>query len=130
MIVPDTSAWIDLARGVEASHVRLLQKALGEHTVITTDVIIHEFLRGFRDDGDYAQAARMMSALKYLPFWGKRNMLRASDNYRLLRKRGVTLCKPNDVVIATFCLENDLPLLHHDRDFDYMEQYLGLKIAR
>jgi hypothetical protein len=49
---------------------------LGERTVITTGVIIHEFLRGFRDDGGCAQAARMMSALKYLPFGGKRNMLR------------------------------------------------------
>jgi len=130
MIVPDTSAWIDLARGIDASHVRLLQKELDNHTVITTDVIIHEFLRGFRDDGDYAQATKMMSALKYIPFWGKRNMLRASDNYRLLRKRGITIRKPNDVVIATFCLDNDLPLLHNDQDFDYMEQYLGLKIAR
>jgi len=130
VIVPDTSAWIDLARGIDASHVRFLQKELDNHKVITTDVIIHEFLRGFRDDGDYEKATKMMCALKYIPFWGKQNMLRVSDNYRLLRKRGITIRKPNDVVIATFCLENDLPLLHNDQDFDYMEQYLGLKIAR
>jgi predicted nucleic acid-binding protein len=93
-------------------------------------VITHEFLRGFRDDGDYAEATKMMNAIKYIPFWGKRNMLRASDNYRLLRKRGITIRKPNDVVIGTFCIENDLPLLHNDQDFDYMEQYLGLRIVR
>ena len=31
-----------------------------------------------------------------------------------------------DVIIATWCIENRVPLLHNDRDFDLMEERLGL----
>jgi predicted nucleic acid-binding protein len=47
-------------------------------------------------------------------------------NYRTLRKRGVTVRKTLDVMIGTFCIVNQIPLLHRDRDFDPMEQWLGL----
>jgi predicted nucleic acid-binding protein len=47
-----------------------------------------------------------------------------------MRKSGITIRKTVDVIIGTFCIENDLPLFHNDRDFDPMEQYLGLKVVR
>jgi predicted nucleic acid-binding protein len=53
----------------------------------------------------------------------------AAENYRRLRKRGVTVRKSVDVLIATWCIENDVELLHADRDFDAMEP-LGLKVVR
>ena len=31
-----------------------------------------------------------------------------------------------DVIIATWCVENAIPLLHNDRDFEAMEGRLGL----
>jgi predicted nucleic acid-binding protein len=57
-------------------------------------------------------------------------MAQAIDNYRFLRKRGITIRRANDIIIGTFCIENGYPLLHNDRDFDPMEQYLGLKVVR
>jgi predicted nucleic acid-binding protein len=47
----------------------------------------------------------------------------------MLRKQGITIRKPNDVLIATFCIENGFTLIHNDRDFTPMEQYLGLHVA-
>jgi predicted nucleic acid-binding protein len=38
--------------------------------------------------------------------------------------------KTIDVIIATFCIENDFDLLHNDRDFDPMERLLGLRVRR
>ena len=32
-----------------------------------------------------------------------------------------------DVMIATFCIENQIELLHTDRDFDPIQEHLGLK---
>jgi predicted nucleic acid-binding protein len=43
---------------------------------------------------------------------------------------GITVRKTIDVMIATFCIENGFELLHNDRDFDPMEERLGLKIRR
>jgi len=44
-----------------------------------------------------------------------------------LRKKGVTIRKTIDVLIATFCIENDFTLLHSDKDFEPMKKYLNLK---
>jgi len=54
----------------------------------------------------------------------------AATNYRKLRAKGVTIRKTVDLLIGTFCLCEDLPLLHRDRDFDAMEQHLGLRVVR
>jgi predicted nucleic acid-binding protein len=72
----------------------------------------------------------LMDGLVYRPFRGKRNMERAASNYRQLRKKGITIRKPNDVVIGTFCIENGYPLLHNDQDFDYIEKLLGLQVVK
>ena len=61
---------------------------------------------------------------------GKEIALKSADNYRRLRKRGVTIRKTIDMIIGTFCIEANLPLLHQDRDFDPMEKYLKLKVVR
>jgi predicted nucleic acid-binding protein len=54
--------------------------------------------------------------------------IKSAENYRALRKTGITIRKTIDVIIATFCVENNFILLHNDRDFDQMEKYLGLKV--
>ncbi|MBA4155743.1 MAG: hypothetical protein C0512_15530, partial [Flavobacterium sp.] len=49
-----------------------------------------------------------------------------AENYRALRKQGITIRKTIDVIIATYCIEHQLPLLYSDRDFDPFVTYLGL----
>jgi hypothetical protein len=48
----------------------------------------------------------------------------------MLRKKGVTIRKTIDVLIATFCLEHGFELLHNDKDYDPMEAILGLQVKR
>jgi predicted nucleic acid-binding protein len=50
-------------------------------------------------------------------------------NYRKLRKKGITVGKTIGVIIGTFCIYNQLPLLHDDRDFDPMAEFLDLKVV-
>jgi predicted nucleic acid-binding protein len=130
VIVPDTTAWVDYANGVVSPKMDILKAEIDGNRVITTDVIIMEFLRGFNKQTEFDEAVKLMNSIKYIPFWGKRHMMQAVNNYRFLRTKGITIRKGNDVVIATFCLEYGLPLLHNDRDFDPMEKLLGLKIVR
>ena len=53
----------------------------------------------------------------------------AAKNFRRLRSLGVTVRKTINTVIATRCIENGLPLLYSDRDFDPFVEHLGLRSA-
>jgi predicted nucleic acid-binding protein len=59
---------------------------------------------------------------------GREVALRSAGNFRFLRRRGITVRKTMDVLIATFCILNDHVLLHRDRDFAPMERWLGLRV--
>ncbi|MBN2417713.1 PIN domain nuclease [bacterium] len=130
MIVADTSVWIDYVNGVDAPHTALLDYELGHSRIITGDLIMTEFLQGFRNEKDYQAAKEIMDTLEYHDFVGKEIALLAAQNFRKLRRGGVTVHKTIDVIIATFCIENDFALLHNDRDFDPMEAMLGLQVRR
>jgi predicted nucleic acid-binding protein len=54
----------------------------------------------------------------------------SAENYRLLRRRGITVRKTIDCLIATFVIERGFSLLHSDRDFDAFEDHLGLHVVR
>ena len=130
MIVADTSAWIDYIRGINAPHTNLLDYELEYNRVITGDLIITEFLQGFRSEKDYQAAKEIMESLEYHDFVGKEIALQSAQNFRKLQRSGLTVRKTIDVIIATFCIENGFELLHNDRDFDPMEDLLGLKVRR
>ena len=130
MIIADTSVWIDYARGVESLQTDLLDYELLHERVATGDIIIVEFLRGFREDGDLKAAKAIMEKLEYYDFLGKEMAIKSAENYRKLRKLGVTVRKTIDVIIGSFCIEHGFELLHNDHDFDPMEEYLGLRVRR
>ncbi|NCN04264.1 MAG: PIN domain nuclease [Spirochaetales bacterium] len=130
MIVADTSAWIDYVNGIIAPHTDLLDFELMNNRIITGDIIITEFLQGFKNDGEYVKAKEIMESLVYFDFVGHQNAYKAVENYRMLRRRGITIRKTIDVFIATFCIENDFPLIHNDRDFDPIEEIMGLQVRR
>ena len=130
MIVADTSVWIDYVKGIDASHTNILDHELIYNRVVTGDIIIAEFLQGFRNDREYLIAKQIMDNLEYRDFLGKEIAIQAANNYRKLRKQGITVRKTIDVIIATFCIENEFPLIHNDRDFDPMEEILGLIVKK
>ena len=41
---------------------------------------------------------------------------------------GYTVCKSNDVLIATCCIAEGVPLLADDRDFEPFARHLGLQL--
>jgi predicted nucleic acid-binding protein len=130
MIVADTSVWIDYVRGIQAPHTDLLDYELLHNRIVTGDIIIVEFLQGFRNEKDIKTAQQLMESLEYYDFVGKEIAFKSAENFRRLRRNGITVRKTIDVIIATFCIEHRFALIHNDRDFDPMEQYLGLKVRR
>lgn len=128
MTVADTSAWIDYFRGVIAPHTDFLDEELQTNRIVTGDLIIAEFLQGFTNEKEYAVAKSLMETLEYRDLVGKKVALKAAENFRLLRRKGITVRKTIDVIIATFCIENGFSLIHNDRDFDPIQIHLGLKV--
>jgi len=127
MILADTSVWIDYFNGVASKETDILDTRLSEDSVVIGDMIYLEVLQGFRRDRDYNQARRVLSLLDHIELLGKDMVVRCANNYRALRKRGITIRKTTDVIIATFCINNQLPLLFTDRDFKPFVEHLKLR---
>ncbi len=131
MILVDSSVWIDHFNGTLNPPVSFLRDGLasGEHEFVIGDLILLEVLRGFRHDRDYHAARDSLRILRCFILGGERLAVTAAENYRALRKRGITFRKPVDVLIATFCIETKIKLLHNDCDFDPFVAHLGLCVT-
>jgi predicted nucleic acid-binding protein len=129
MILVDTSVWIDYFNGIENPQTDLLDSSIVEGSVAIGDLIFLEILQGIRNDNDYRKTKQSLLALDLYEMFGKEMAEKCADNYRALRKKGITIRKTADVIIATFCIENRLPLLFLDRDFIPFVDHLGLEPA-
>jgi predicted nucleic acid-binding protein len=130
MVLVDTSVWVDFFNGVDTPEVNGLDELLGSARLLIGDLILAEILQGFTRDADYRKARNLLASVPYTDLVGHDVALAAADNYRTLRRRGITVRKTIDVIIGTFCIVNNHELLHSDRDFDAMEQALGLRVFR
>ena len=126
MILVDTSVWVDYFNGVASKHTDLLDDALNEGTAAIGDLIFLELLQGFRSDKDYRSARKAIETLDIFELFGPEMIEPCAINYRNLRKRGITIRQTTDVIIASFCIKNKLPLLFQDRDFKPFVKELGL----
>jgi predicted nucleic acid-binding protein len=126
MILVDSSVWVDYFNGVRSRETDFLDSTLGIEPVAIGDLVLTEVLQGFRSDTDYQTAKSLLLGLTVFELLGLDLAVRAADNYRTLRRRGVTVRKTVDCIIATFCIERRLPLLYTDRDFEPFAKSLGL----
>ena len=130
MILVDSSVWIDYFNGVANAQTDRLDALLGQENILMGDIIMAEVLQGFASDTDFKRAQNLLALLPFREMLGREVALQTARNYRALRKQGVTVRKTVDVMIGTFCILNNIPLLHKDRDFDPMEKWMGLMVVR
>jgi predicted nucleic acid-binding protein len=127
MVLIDTTVWIDFFRGNDTPQVDVLEKLIAEEAdICTCGIIMMEVLQGIRSDTDYKTTRSHFNTLIYLPA-DRNTFISGARIYRTLRQKGITIRKPVDCLIASIALENDVPLLHNDRDFDQITEYVGLK---
>lgn len=127
MILVDTSVWIDYFNGNDNKHTEYLDGALIEGNVALGDLIFLEILQGIREDKEYKRLKSLLSRLDQYTLFDNDMVVHCADHYRSLRKKGITIRKTADVIIATFCIQNHIPLLYTDKDFDPFVTYLKLK---
>ncbi len=127
MIFVDSSVWVDYFNGRQSAETDYLDSLLGRESIAIGDLVLIEVLQGFKKDKDYKTARELLTSLTVFTLGGQKIAIKSADNFRLLRKRGVTVRKTSDVLIATFCIEKNLPLLHSDKDFEPFHSHLKLR---
>ena len=127
MIIVDSSVWIDYFNGFSSPQTDRLHAALSEELVAVGDIMLAEVLQGFRSDRQHRIARNLLLALDVVNMLDTSIALRSAENYRELRRKGVTVRKTSDCIIATWCIENGRSLLHSDKDFLPFQKHLGLE---
>ena len=128
MLLVDATVWIDYFNGLVNPQTDYLDERLRRTPILVGDLILAEVLQGFRRDADFEQARIALARLQQVSLVTPDLSLRSARNYRTLRQKGITVRKTIDSLIATYCIENNVPLLHNDSDFDGYELHLGLQV--
>jgi predicted nucleic acid-binding protein len=121
--------WIDYFRGTRSEQTETLDRLLGHTLLVIGDLMLAEVLQGFDNEAEFHRARKMLTSLEVVDLCGKEIAIQAANNFRVLRRLGVTVRKTIDVVIATRCIESGYDLLHNDRDFDPFVEHLGLTVV-
>jgi len=128
VLIVDSNVWIDLLAGTETTHTLWLGREIGRQCVGVPDLVLCEVLQGVRGDASYRRVRDRFKSYEILQCGGESIAVAAAQNYRSLRKRGITVRKTIDCLIATFCIHEGHSLLHNERDFDAFEELLGLHV--
>ncbi len=129
MILVDSSVWIAHLLGHRTAATAKLEAEARPQPLLIGDLILLEVLQGARNGDHAARIERGLRQYRLVPLMDADIASRAARNYRTLRELGITIRKSADLIIGTFCIENQHILLHDDRDFTPMEQHLGLMVA-
>ena len=129
MVIVDSTVWVDYFHGLHNPETEWLEVQLDQQRLGLTTIILCEVLQGVRDERKALAVETDLMKLEVFEMPSVVLAVQAAKNYRSLRRRGRTVRKTIDVLIATFCIEERHVLLHRDRDFDPFEELLGLSVV-
>ncbi len=127
MIFVDSTVWIDYLRGRSTPQTDKLETLFGSGQIVVGDLVITEVLQGILSEKDFADTLEQFRTLHIVRLGGYKMCVTAARNYLYLQKRGFTVRKTIDSLIATRCIADKFELLHNDRDFIPFEKHLGLR---
>ena len=125
----DTSVWIDFFKNTGSKEAILLEEYVkyASQNVLLTPTIIQEILQGVRTEQEFIQKRRVLQSYNLLkPDWEITSIV-AAKLYFDLRKKGVTIRKSTDCLIAQIAIQNDVLLVHIDSDFELIAQNSSLR---
>lgn len=97
--------------------------------VMIMPVILQEVLQGIREDSRFDRIKDDLLACTMLLLDPVESAIEAASLFRFLRKKGITIRKPNDCLIAHYAIFYTIPVLHNDVDFDQIARHTALRIA-
>jgi len=127
IVIVDTTVWIDFFAARDTPHVETLDKLIenGEDICIC-GIILTEVLQGIRKENEFTKTKKLFDSLICLPM-PYEIFLQSAEIFRTLRRKGITIRKSIDCIIASVAIHNNIPLLHNDKDFGFIEKHCKLK---
>jgi predicted nucleic acid-binding protein len=126
----DASAWIDYFSPYNKSiYAAMLQHLIdGHYPIYICPVIYQEVLQGMREEKrfEFAKKTLLSYNIADIPLMDATDY--AVDLFRTLRRKGITIRKPNDCLVAAYAILGDMYLLHNDRDFTEIAKGSALKL--
>lgn len=133
MILLDTSVLINYFKGEDNHKTRLLNELIENNVKFAIcSLVYQEILQGAKTQQEFDT---LKSYLQPLPFYelkfGRNSYEQAAMLNFQCRRSGITIRSTVDLLIAQIAIENELLLLHDDKDFDFIaENVMGLNIYR
>jgi predicted nucleic acid-binding protein len=128
IVLVDTSVWINFFKGQETPSSILLKNNLTNFIIATCPVIMQEVLQGIISDKEFKSVNSHFNSLVKFVDNPYELAVEAAKLYREIRKKGFTVRKPNDCLIACYAIKNNVKLLHDDKDFKFIAQNSNLLI--
>lgn len=128
MVLVDTTVWIDFFAGQTSTHIETFESLLEqEEDICICGIILTEVLQGIRKETEFQKTKNLFNSLIFLPM-SYSTFLQSAKIYRKLGQKGIIIRKSIDCMIASVALENNISLLHNDKDFLPIERYCKLKV--
>jgi hypothetical protein len=126
MIIVDTSVLIDYLKGNNTAKVGLFDKIVNNDLDYCISALTYqELLQGARDEKEFEQLKDFFSSQIILPLPTANSFFEQSAGiYFTLRRRGKTVRSTVDVIIAAQAVVGNHIVLHDDRDFDTIAEFL------
>lgn len=129
-VLVDTSVWIDALNGRRTSQVNMFEVLIDMGArIVVCPVIVQEILQGIKDDVQYSKVKENISGFEILAIDAMDGAYGAAELYRAIRKKGITIRKSNDCLIAYYAISHKATLLHSDEDFNKIAEYSDLKVV-
>jgi predicted nucleic acid-binding protein len=130
VIAVDASVWIDFVRGAATPAVERFVGLIDDDAGIAiTDVILTEILQGLRSEADVRRVERRLAPFEVFRLEERDDHRRAASLYRGARRKGITIRRTLDCLVASVCIREDVALLHADADFDRLASCSALRLA-
>lgn len=125
----DTTVWIDYLNGVVNPQTELLHHYIDHNEpTFVCPTVVQEVRQGIRSDTQFEEVRESLLGFPCLTLPSLQAALNAAELYRDLRKKGVTIRRANDCLIASYALYYDMAVCHNDHDFTLIANYAMLKI--
>jgi predicted nucleic acid-binding protein len=130
-IIVDTSVWIDFFNKKNISPETIILKKLIENSkqFYICPVIYQEVLQGIGDNNLFEKIKKILLKHNMVDIDIIKATNKAVDIYRALRKKGITIRKSIDCLIASYAIIGKMYLLHRDSDFAEIAKEFKLKIV-
>ena len=129
MLLIDTSVWISVFRSRGDQVRQQLETLIANREILLTRFTQLELLQGSLNEQEWTILSTYLEVQDYVELTPSSWQAAARIHYDL-RRQGLTVRSPIDCCIAQAALENDLLLIHNDRDFETIAQVRSLQNLR